>query len=177
LSNIYRTESDIVIASLDADQYKDLGTAFGVTGFPTLIFFSKNNKKGERYNGGRELPDLLAHINQETGTNRLDNGRYHHSVGRFESLDELAKKFINSLGGADAEKHATEAEEHATKLDIDHATWYPKFMKVILKKGVDWIAKEKARLEGLLEGGAISGEKADEFTIRKNVLAAFEEEK
>jgi len=177
LANIYRTETDVVIASLDADQYKDLGTAHGVSGFPTLIFFSKNDKKGERYNGGRELADLLAHTNTETGSNRLDSGRYHHSVGRFESLDELAKKFINSIGVVtDAEKIATEAEVHADKLDNDYATWYPKFMKVILKKGVDWIAKEKARLEGLLEGGAISGDKADEFTVRKNVLAAFHED-
>jgi len=46
-------------------------------------------------------------------------------------------------------------------------------MKVIIKKGVDWLHKEKARVEGLLEGGSMSGEKLNEFTVRKNVLNAF----
>jgi len=47
-------------------------------------------------------------------------------------------------------------------------------MNVILKKGDDWVAKEHDRLNGMLDGGDLSGDKVDEFTIRTNVLNAFQ---
>jgi len=172
LAQIYHTEPGVVIGSVDADNYKDLGSKHGVSGFPTLIYFSKTNKNGDRYNGGRELPELIEHINREAGTNRLESGRHAETVGRFSTLDELAKKFIANAG--DRENIATEAEKEADNLNDANASWYGKFMRVIIKKGEDWLEKEKIRVEGLLEGGAMSGEKLDEFTIRQNVLKAFE---
>jgi len=172
LAHVYRTEPGVVVASVDADQYKDLGSKYDVSGFPTLIYFSKSNKEGERYNGGREIPDLIAHINKEAGARRLESGRYDETVGRVSALDELAKKFISSPN--EREAIATQAENEAESSGDPHASWYGKFMKVIVKKGDDWVAKEKARLDGLLEGGALTGEKIDEFTVRKNVLQAFE---
>jgi len=172
LATAFHTEAGVVIASVDADQYKDLGTSYDVSGFPTLVYFSKTNKKGDRYNGGRELPELLDHVNKEAGTHRLENGRYDDSVGRFSSLDELAKEFISNKATRDS--ITSKAEKEAANLGDANAVWYSKFMSVIVKKGDDWIAKEKVRLDGLLDGGAISGDKVDEFTVRKNVLQAFE---
>jgi len=170
LATIYKNEPGIVIASVDADAHRDLGTKYDVSGFPTLIYFSTDDKKGERYNGGRELADLIEHINKEANTHRTESGRYHETFGRVSALDELAKKFLSSP--SEWESIAAQAEKEAG--DKLHAAWYGKFMKVIIKKGVEWIQKEKARVEGLLEGGSMSGEKLDEFTIRKNVLNAFE---
>jgi len=172
LASAFRTEESVVIASVDADQYKELGTKHGVSGFPTLIYYPKTNKNGDRYNGGRELPDLLAYVNKEAGTKRLESGRYDETVGRHDTLDELAKKFISASEHA-REAIVSEVEKEAASLG-EHAAWYGKFMRVVLKKGIDWIEKEKSRVEGLLEGGAISGEKHDEFTVRQNVLKAFE---
>ena len=37
----------VVIAKIDADAHRDVGSRFGVTGFPTLKWFPKNNKEGE----------------------------------------------------------------------------------------------------------------------------------
>jgi len=172
LAQIYHTEPGVVIGSVDADNYKDLGSKYGVSGFPTLIYFSKTNKNGDRYNGGRELPELIEHVNREAGARRLESGHHDETVGRFSTLDELAKKFIANAG--EREKIATEAEKEADNLNDANASWYGKFMRVIIKKGEDWLEKEKIRVEGLLEGGAMSGEKLDEFTIRQNVLKAFE---
>jgi len=171
LAQVFRTEPGVEIASVDADQYKDLATRYEVSGFPTLFYYSKSDKKGERYNGGRELPDLLAHVNKEAGTRRLETGRYDGTVGRVDSLDELAKKFVSNKDAR--ENIATQAEKEAENLGDQNAVWYGKFMRVILKKGDDWVEKEKTRIEGLLEGGAVSDEKIDEFTVRKNVLQAF----
>jgi protein disulfide-isomerase A6 len=170
LASIYKNEPGVVIANVDADAHKDLGTKYDVSGFPTLVYFQSDDKKGERYNGGRELADFIEYINKEAGTHRTESGRYHETFGRVSVLDELVKKFLSTP--TERESIAAEAEKEAG--DKPHAAWYGKFMKVILKKGVEWIEKEKARVEALLEGGSMSGEKLDEFTVRKNVLGAFE---
>jgi len=171
LAGIFKNEESIEIASLDADNYKDISAEYGVSGFPTLIYFPKHNKEGDRYNGGRELADLLLYINTQAGTKRLENGRFESSVGRYATLDELAKKFMTSSG--DRESIISQTEKAAADLGEENAVWYAKFMKVILKKGDDWVGLEKTRVDGLLDGGSISGDKADEFTIRKNILEAF----
>jgi len=46
-------------------------------------------------------------------------------------------------------------------------------MSVIIKKGDSWVETEKARVQGMLDGGNLSGEKVDEFVVRTNVLNAF----
>jgi len=171
LAGIFKTEKNVVIASVDADQYKDLGTKHGVSGFPTLIYFSKSDKAGERYNGGREIQDLVSHVNTAAGTFRLENGRYEETVGRSSSLDELAKKFISNP--SDREAIVKEAQSEADASGDVHVVWYPKFMNVIIKKGDDWVSKERERIEGLLSSDAVVGEKIDEFIVRLNILKAF----
>jgi len=170
LAGVFHNDNNVVIANLDADAHKDVGTRYGVTGFPTLIYFSKSDKTGDRYSGARELTDLVSYVNSKAGTRRLESGRYDTFVGRDPALDELAKKFIASP----AERNAiiTQAETLA-KNDPNHA-WYAKFMTVIIKKGEDWVATEQARVKGLLDGGNLSADKIDEFTVRTNVLTAFQ---
>jgi protein disulfide-isomerase-like protein len=170
LAGVFKNEKDVVIANLDADSHKDISTKYGVSGFPTLIYFSKEDKNGDRYNGGRELPDLLAHVNTKAGTQRLENGRLSETVGRDSALDELAQKFISNPG----ERASLVTQAEVLAKSNKNAEWYPKFMNVIIKKGEDWVAKEQERLKGMLDGGDLSGEKVDEFTIRTNVLNAFQ---
>lgn len=170
LAGVFHNDKDVVIANVDADAHKDLGSRYGVTGFPTLIYYSKTDKAGDRYNGARELTDLVSHINTKAGTKRLDNGRFEGSVGRDSALDELAKKFI--ANPSERSSIVTQAEALG-KNDPNHA-WYAKFMSVIIKKGEDWVATEQARVKGLLDGGNLSADKIDEFTVRTNVLSAFQ---
>jgi protein disulfide-isomerase-like protein len=174
LSGVFKGDSNVVIASLDADAHKDLGSKYGVTGFPTLIYFSKSDKAGDRYSGARELADLVSHVNSKAGTSRQENGRLLPTVGRDSTLDELAQKFV--ANPADRSSIVTEAESRATAVASEnpHASWYSKFMNVIVKKGEDWVAKEQERVKGMLDGGALSVEKVDEFTIRTNILSAFQ---
>jgi len=174
LSSVFKNDKDVVIANLDADSHKDLATKYGVSGFPTLFFFAKNDKvAGDRYAGGRELPELVAFVNQKSGTNRQDDGRLAPTVGRDSALDEIAQKFI--ANPAERAALVTQAESLVKAQSSNpHAEWYPKFMNVILKKGDDWVAKEQDRVKGILDGGNLSGDKVDEFTIRTNVLSAFQ---
>jgi len=119
------------------------------------------------------LSSLVEHVNSEAGTQRNDKGRLGEKVGRHDSLDELAKKFISTP--SQRETLRKQAEKEGETLGED-AKWYGKFMKVISSRGEDWVSSETARVTGLLEGDNLSADKVDEFTIRKNVLSAFEKE-
>ena len=44
---MYTKAADTVIAKVDADAHKDLGTRFDVKGFPTIKFFPKGSTTGE----------------------------------------------------------------------------------------------------------------------------------
>jgi len=172
LSAVFKNDKDVVIASLDADAHKDLGSRYGVTGFPTLIHFSKSDKSGDRYSGGRELPDLVSHVNTKAGTQRLDNGQLSSTVGRDSALDELAHKFWTNP--SDREAIVKETEAAIEKTSSAHYQWYSKFMSVIIKKGDSWVETERARVKGLIDGGNLAADKVDEFIVRTNVLSAFQ---
>ena len=59
-----------MIASVDADAHKALGSRFGVTGFPTLKFFPKGDAKNpEAYSGGRTADAIVEYVNSKAGTN------------------------------------------------------------------------------------------------------------
>lgn len=53
---------------------------YGVSGFPTLKFFPKNNKAGEDYEGGRDVDDFVSFINEKSGTSRDAKGQYTSKV-------------------------------------------------------------------------------------------------
>ena len=67
---------------------------YGVSGYPTLKFFPKENKEGEDYNGGRDVDAFIAFINERTGTNRNSKG-------------QLTQEVILRLGYLDIVKNPT----------------------------------------------------------------------
>jgi len=69
LADAFKGQDSVVIAKVDADSHRDLGTRFGVSGFPTLKFFSKGGdlKEPKAYEGARELDDLVKYVGEETG--------------------------------------------------------------------------------------------------------------
>jgi len=72
LADAFKGESSVTIAKVDADAHRDIGGAFGVTGFPTIKFFAKGSSakdsKGEDYSGGRTADDMINFINGKAGT-------------------------------------------------------------------------------------------------------------
>ncbi|KAJ1769345.1 hypothetical protein IW140_004582 [Coemansia sp. RSA 1813] len=68
LAQGYEHADDIVIAEVDADKHRDLGTKFGVQGFPTLKFFAKGAdvEKPEEYKSGRDLDSLSSFVREKT---------------------------------------------------------------------------------------------------------------
>jgi protein disulfide-isomerase A6 len=68
LASSFSALSDkVTIANVDADDHKELGKRFGVTGFPTLKWFDGKSDQPEDYKGGRDLESLTAFVTEKTG--------------------------------------------------------------------------------------------------------------
>lgn len=174
VATVFKSEEDVVIANLDADKYKDLAEKYGISGFPTLKFFPKGNKAGEEYEGGRDLDDFVIFINEKCGTSRDGKGELTSNAGIVASLDALVKEFV---AASSEEKKAVFAriEEEVEKLKGcagRHGKIYIKLAQKYMEKGADYAKKETERLQRMLEK-SISSAKADEFTLKKNILSTF----
>ncbi|TKY61559.1 disulfide-isomerase A6 [Spatholobus suberectus] len=170
----FKLDEEVVIANVDADKYKDLAEKYGVSGYPTLKFFPKSNKDGEDYGGGQDLDDFVAFINEKCGTYRDGQGQLTSKAGIIASLDGLVKEFVSAH---DNEKKAvySRLEEEVKKLKgsaARHGDLYLKLAKKGMDKGADYTKNEIQRLERMLEK-SISPAKADEFTLKKNILSTF----
>lgn len=170
----FKNEPNCVVAKVDADAEKDLGSKYGVSGFPTIKFFPKDNKEGEEYSGGREKQDFIDFLNEKCKTNRVSGGGLSDEAGRIEKFDEFAKDFMANQDKRDAileeAKSLIDAQEN-TKM----ATYYTKVMERVQSKGDAFVITEIERLERLI-GGDISTAKKDEFSMRRNILEQFKAE-
>jgi len=166
-------EPNVVVANLDADQHKSVSSKYGVTGFPTIKWFPKNNKENpETYEQGRDVNSFISFLNDKTGTKRKSDGRLEDSAGRISSLDEIATKFVASGDKAALIQEGEKAVKALSGDEEKNGKFYVKYMETIKERGNNFVADETARLGRLLEG-SISPKKSDELTIRKNILAAF----
>jgi len=166
VATAFKLEEDVVIANVDADKYKDLGEKYGVSGFPTLKFFPKGNKAGEEYEGGRDLEDFVAFINEKSGTSRDAKGQLTSKAGIVESLDALVKEFA-AAGNEEKKAVFARIQEEAEKLTGSSARYgkiYSKAAKSCLEKGADYAKNEIERIHRILDK-SISPAKADEFTL------------
>jgi len=175
VANAFRNEKNIVVAKVDADAHKEVGTKYGFTGFPTIKFYPRANKDGEDYSSGRDVDSFVTFLNEKAGTHRSATGQLNDKAGLVEALNELASKFVTGEKTV-REKLVKEAEEKVGALAEnvrEAAGHYVRSMKSILEKGEDYAAKEVDRLHKILSSGAVSDERADLMKIRKNILSLF----
>jgi protein disulfide-isomerase A6 len=72
-----------IVANVDADAIpnKPLAEKYGVRSFPTIKFFSKENKgEPEAYEGGRSEADFVSFLNKKCGTQRAVGGGLNDEV-------------------------------------------------------------------------------------------------
>ncbi|KAK4282729.1 hypothetical protein QN277_014073 [Acacia crassicarpa] len=170
----FKLEEDVVIANIDSDQHKDIAEKYGVSGYPTLKFFPRSNKAGEDYDGGRDLDDFVTFINEKSGTSRDGKGQLTSKAGLVPTLDGLVKDFLSASSDEKKEVYSR-LEDEAKKLEGSAARYgniYLKAAKNCIEKGADYASKEIQRLERILEK-SVSPAKADELTLKKNVLSTF----
>ncbi|ETP47794.1 protein disulfide-isomerase domain [Phytophthora nicotianae P10297] len=68
VATAFKKADNVVVAEVDADNYKDLGSKYGVTGFPTLKYFPEGSTEPEDYKGGRSEDDFVNFLNEKAGT-------------------------------------------------------------------------------------------------------------
>ncbi|KDR76236.1 hypothetical protein GALMADRAFT_247528 [Galerina marginata CBS 339.88] len=98
----FKPEGQCIIANIDADNKKNAHIAqkYDVAGFPTIKFFSKDNKEPEDYEGGRTEADIVAYLNEKCGTQRAVGGGLNDEAGRLAQFDTLAHKFFTASTSA-----------------------------------------------------------------------------
>lgn len=71
-----------VIANIIADdkQNSDIKEKYGITNFPTIKFFSKDNKEPEDFDGERTEEAIVAYLNEKCGTYRAVGGGVNDQV-------------------------------------------------------------------------------------------------
>jgi len=167
----FSTESKCIVAKIDADAEKALGGKYGVTGFPTIKFFPKDNKNGEDYEEGRTEEDFINYLNKKCNTHRTIGGDLDTEAGRIPECDEIVKQF---LATNDASKRETLilAAEAINDPNLEKSA---KYYAIVMKRTAadnGFIDKESARLEKLSKGD-LTRAKKDEITIRRNILGVF----
>jgi len=168
------TEPNVVIAKIDADGNRGAGNKYGITGFPTLKWFGKNNKEDPTpYEGARDVKGFVDFVNEKAGTARSTEGRLSDTAGRITSLDDIATKFVAAANKASLVKEAEAIAASLTGVEQENAKFYVKVMEMIQSKGSSFIESEPARLDRMLEGSGVTPAKIDLFTIRKNIISAF----
>jgi len=173
LSNAFAGDSNVVIAKLDADNYKDLAGKYGVSGFPTLLWFGKNNKENpEKYERGRDVQNFVDFINEKAGTKRTASGKLQSTAGRIDALDAIASKVAAGTEVATLIRDAEDVVKTLSGEAEKHGKIYVKTLESIKSKGKDFVNTESARLAKMLDG-SLTPAKVDEFTIRQNILSAF----
>ncbi|KAF9911228.1 hypothetical protein EC991_004452 [Linnemannia zychae] len=61
-------DEQVLIAKVDADAHRELGSRYGIKGFPTLKWFPNGvNGDPEDYSGGRDLESLAAFVTKKSG--------------------------------------------------------------------------------------------------------------
>jgi len=174
LAKIFSGDSDVVIAKMDATEHKVAPGKFGVSGYPTLKWFPKDNKDGLSYDGGRAMTDFITFLNEKSGSERTADGGFSPDAGRIPELDELAERFMKNPN--DRKAILTQAETKiasSTHKNAEYAKFYKIAMKRIMDKGGDFATEESARLERMISSGSVAPEKLPEFHKRINIAKAF----
>uniref|UniRef100_A0A7S4FNS0 protein disulfide-isomerase n=1 Tax=Eutreptiella gymnastica TaxID=73025 RepID=A0A7S4FNS0_9EUGL len=87
LAESFKDDAEVVVAKLDATVYKSVASQYRVTGFPTLVLFSKENKRGQRYFGERTEEGLREYI-RSRGRESVDLEDLEEGA-ELEGVDEL----------------------------------------------------------------------------------------
>ena len=65
LSEEFSTSSSVVVADVDCTVETELCSDYGVSGYPTIKYFTpETDEKGDAYNGGRDFDALKAHVTE-----------------------------------------------------------------------------------------------------------------
>lgn len=165
-----------MVAKVDAEADNSKATAKeqGVSSYPTIKFFAAGSTEGEAYNGARSEPAFVTFLNEKTGTHRVPGGGLDATAGTIDALNHIALRF--AAGGEALSDLAAEAKTAAESFGSDVQYKYAEYyLRVFskLEKSDSYVAKELARLDGIMKKGGLAPTKLDEFHSKTNILRQF----
>jgi protein disulfide-isomerase A6 len=172
----FRNEKHVVVAKVDCDTHKDVGSKYGIQGFPTIKFFPRSNKAGEDYNAGRDADAIVAYLNEKAGTHRTVTGQLTATAGLVEKFNDIVSKFVAETDKSAREKIIKQGEDVLKTIEDStksHAEHYVRVMKSILEKGEDYATKEFERVGKIIGSGQVGDDRADAMKVRHNILNLF----
>ncbi|KAL5504106.1 hypothetical protein ACEPAH_8179 [Sanghuangporus vaninii] len=173
VAKTFLPESNCVLANVDADAKVNapLAMKYEISSFPTLKFFSKDNKEPEDYDGERTEEAFVNFLNEKCGTKRAVGGGLNDEAGRIPEFDTLAAKFLTAVSD---EKNAILKEAAAlARAAGETAQQYLKVMNKVANSSEDYLGKETARLASILKKRTLNEKKLDEIKIKANILSSF----
>ncbi|KAI1473920.1 disulfide isomerase [Daldinia eschscholtzii] len=176
LAEDFINEPHVVIAKVDAEAENSKATANeqGVSSYPTIKFFPKGSTEGEPYSGGRSEKDLVNFLNEKTGTHRVPGGGLDATGGTIDALNHIALKY--AAGSDKLADLLAEAKKVAAGLAEDAQYKYAQYyIRVFdkLSQNEGYVAKEAARLDGIIKKGGLAPSKLDELQSKTNILKQF----
>lgn len=175
LAQVYADDANVVIGAVDCDEHQDLCSAQGVEGYPTLKYYESG--EDVKYEQGRELKDLTAYVNEKTGLDYSVDGGVVENAGVIHEISQHVQQFIDAKTDGERTKVVNTCTEKVDDLEpraISHFMYYRKLFAKIADKGVDYIHKEKSRIEKVLDtSDSLKNVQRRSFMRRLNVLNVF----
>lgn len=167
----FANEPEVVIAKVDADSEGSKTTAQeqGIASYPTIKFFPKGSTEPVDYTGGRSEAAFIDFLNENTGTHRVVGGGLDSNAGTIEALDEIIAKHVT---GETLSQAAEEVKKAADGLQEKFASYYVRVLGKLEENG-EYVTKEFARLQKILNNSELQPEKADELVSKSNILRKF----
>lgn len=124
---------------------------------------------------GRELSQLVAQVNKYCGTKRTVSGKLSKSAGLVADLQSVVKQFVNSP--PQKQQEIIDMLQTPEKSTAPNASYkiYAQCMEKIASGETGFVDKEIQRLTSLINDSAVDPLKADELSVRRNILAVFAE--
>uniref|UniRef100_A0A061QXC5 protein disulfide-isomerase n=1 Tax=Tetraselmis sp. GSL018 TaxID=582737 RepID=A0A061QXC5_9CHLO len=167
----------VLAAEVNADENTALAKEYGVTGYPTFVFFPPkgSSQRPMHYGGPQKVEDFVRFAGSRTTALFLDRGK----ASRVFALDVLAWRFAQ--GGGDAREDMMRRVREVRDRDSApgsmraSAEMYLKLMEKSIKAEDPgkFLEEEKERLDRLIRSGQLTDEKLSEVTARRSILDGF----
>jgi protein disulfide-isomerase A6 len=101
LGTAFESSSSVMIGDVDCTIETDIAKEYGVSGYPTIKYFTpETDAKGDKYSGGRDLVSLKKFVE--------DKLEQKCDVAAPEGCSDKEKKFIEKMSAKDADAVAKE---------------------------------------------------------------------
>jgi len=174
----YQREGErIIIGQIDAAKYTSVTKSQGISGYPTIKWFSPLGGSALVYDGERTPMALMSYVNLNAGLDRHINGKLGPGTGRVTELDAVIAGYVDHDASKRAEMKSDIDNALATLTEEDsgwsESRYYVDVIKKIDTRGLSFVDDELTRLKTLIAAGKCSMELSDSLSKKRNVLTSF----